>query len=125
MKIVSFDFFTAASPLARANLPYQPIVANLNRKQRYLSHRYSKLESNNLPRNGILGSDSDMSMLMLKDTGRVGLDQLTSPKALTERKTSKKLSLLKKELGIESQEDKRMQKKYICRASRAECTMVQ
>ena len=59
MKIVSFDFFAAASSLARANLPYQPIVANLNRKQRYLSHRYSKLESNNLPRNGNFGSDGD------------------------------------------------------------------
>ena len=33
-----------------------------------------------------------------------------------ERKTSKKLSLLKKELGIESQEDKRMGKKYISHA---------
>ena len=59
MKIVSFDFFAAASPLARANLPYQPIVANLNRKQRYLSHGYSKLESNHLHRNGNFGSDVD------------------------------------------------------------------
>ena len=59
MKIVSFDFFAAASPLAQANLPYQPTGANLNRKQRYRSHRYSKSESNNLPRNGNFGSDGD------------------------------------------------------------------
>ena len=72
---------------------------------------------------GILEVMLILLMLMWKDTGRGGLDQLTSPKALTERKTSKKLSLLKKELGIESEEDKIIGKNTflcVCRASRAE-----
>ena len=65
---------------------------------------------------------------MWKDTGRGGLDQLTSPKALTERKTSKKLSLLKKELGIESQGETKWWENIffssVCRAyCRAECTI--
>ena len=50
---------------------------------------------------------------MWKDTVWVGLDQLTSLKALMERKTSKKLSLLKKELGVESEEDKIIGKKIL------------
>ena len=69
MQIVSFDFFTAASPLARANLPYQPTGANLNRKQRYHSHWYSKSESNNLPRNGNFGNDGDTVYVDMKRYG--------------------------------------------------------